>query len=86
MDDKELKSKEKKFKKIITGPSSPLRRKTSIPGHLYQTDKGVGAIAGSSGRSAGGEDRVLDTPHLSGARSLHSSTTCLVHDLEMGGE
>lgn len=87
VDDKELKSKEKKFKKIITGPSSPLRRKTSIPGHLYQSDKGMpGGSAGGSGRGQGGEDRALDTPHLSGARSLHSSATCLVHDLEMGGE
>ncbi|OQR76167.1 protein unc-80-like, partial [Tropilaelaps mercedesae] len=94
VDDKELKSKEKKFKKIITGPSSPLRRKTSIPGHLYQADKGMGGggggggggSAGGSGRGAGGEDRALDTPHLSGARSLHSSANCLAHDLEMGAE
>lgn len=82
--DKELKNKEKKFKKIITGPSSPLRRKTSM-GHLY--DKGAGPGSGSgTAKGVDGQDRALDTPHLSGARSLHGSATCLVHDLEMGGE
>ncbi|KAM7300742.1 protein unc-80 homolog [Ixodes scapularis] len=60
-EDKEGGKKDKKFKKIITGPSSPLRRKASLAHNLEKLE------------------RALD-----GARSLHSSATCLVHDVEGG--
>ncbi|XP_077556955.1 unc80, NALCN channel complex subunit isoform X2 [Haemaphysalis longicornis] len=61
-EDKEGGKKDKKFKKIITGPSSPLKRKASLAHNLEKLEKA-----------------------LDGARSLHSSATCLVHDLEGGG-
>lgn len=46
---------------IITGPSSPLKRKASLAHNLEKLEKA-----------------------LDGARSLHSSATCLVHDVEGG--
>lgn len=60
-EDKEGGKKDKKFKKIITGPSSPLKRKASLAHNLEKLEKA-----------------------LDGARSLHSSATCLVHDVEGG--
>lgn len=62
-EDKEGGKKDKKFKKIITGPSSPLKRKASIAHNLEKLEKALDA---------------------GGARSLHSSATCLVHDVEGG--
>ncbi|XP_022249198.1 protein unc-80 homolog isoform X2 [Limulus polyphemus] len=66
-EDKEDSKKEKKLKKIITAPSSPLRRKASVAHNLDKIEKAV------------------DAPHLGALRSLHSSITCLAHDVEAGG-
>ncbi|XP_064455968.1 protein unc-80 homolog isoform X2 [Ornithodoros turicata] len=68
-EDKEGGKKDKKFKKIITGPSSPLKRKASIAHNLEKLEKALDAPYGGIG---------------SGARSLHSSATCLAHDMEGG--